>query len=497
VPNSSRGSALTTTDTTRPFMGLLAKLWNWLTTSNRVKQGKGDPDLNPIDVKKLREELKLIEQARRLGEAGLPASDAKVPSGPEAAAIQKVEKARQDYVDWAVLRLNVLSHDFGKRSVTQAANRAMQAASEFERKASALLTEQDSVLSSLADRARKSALELEDFKKKHRLLRDARPSTGAGAYLRYGLLVALIVVEGILNATFFAQGLTTGLIGGFVQAGVLAALNVLLAFFLGKLAVRQINHLHLGRKLVGIFGLAFSIAAMVGMGLLIAHYRDSLTAEAALPAAAALKSLLASPLDLADIFSWALWAISVGFAVGALLDGLWSDDPYPGYGSLWTHTQLAIEEYEEELDATRNQLEELKNKELELLDKAVQTSQASVAVSESLIEDKKRAALRLATAVRDADNSLEALLREFRTENELHRKGVPRPLYFDSSPDLRPLQLPDFSTAADEADVAEQQRMVLRLLAEVEDIRARIQAAFNQQFDRLKPLDTHFPGKTH
>lgn len=476
-------------------MGLLAEFWNWLTASNKVKREKGHPDLYPIDVGKLKKELNLIEQARRLGEAGLPSPDAKAPSGPEAAAIQKVEKARQDYVDWAVLRLNVLSEDFGKRSVTQVVNRAMQADGEFQRKASALLTEQEGLVSNLADGARKSALELEDFKKKHRLLRDARPSTGAAAYLRYGLLIALIVVEGILNATFFAQGLTTGLIGGFVQAGVLASLNVLLAFFLGKFAVRQVNHVHPARKLGGVAALAVSIAAMVGIGLLIAHYRDSLTAEAAVPAAAALKGLLASPLHLTDIFSWALWAISVGFGVGALLDGLWSDDPYPGYGSLWAQTQLAIEEYEDQLDQVRSQLEALKNEELQLLDKTVQASQASVAVSESLVEEKKRAALRLAMAIRDADNSLDALLKEFRTENELHRKGTPRPPYFDATPDLRPLQLPDFSTVADEAGLAEQQSMVQRLLGQVEEIRARIQAAFNHQFDRLKPLDTHFPGR--
>lgn len=101
---------------------------------------------------------------------------------------------------------------------------------------------------------------------------------------------------------------------------------------------------------------------------------------------------------------------------------------------------------------------------------------------------------RLSTALRDADNSLDALLSKFRTENQLHRNGVQRPGYFDRQFDLRPLQVPDFDTAPDKAVLDEQRDLVNRLLEDVQGIRARIQAAYNHQFDRLKPLDIHFPS---
>jgi len=35
----------------------------------------------------------------------------------------------------------------------------------------------------------------------------------------------------------------------------------------------------------------------------------------------------------------------------------------------------------------------------------------------------------------------------------------------------------------------------MALLNEEQEIRARIQAAFNREFTRLKALDTHFPRK--
>ncbi|WP_156914440.1 hypothetical protein [Cupriavidus sp. amp6] len=476
-------------------MGLLARIWDWLTSSGSGKPRKGHPDLYPLEVDKLAKELRLVDDAKRLGEAGLPALDATVISGPEASVVQRVEKARQDYVDWAALRLNVLSQDIGRRNVMRDVNRARQADKEFERKASTLLTEQDSLLRTLGETARKSKEELDAFRTEHRLTREAHFPSGTRTYLLYAVLFLLVGVEAVLNARFFAQGLDSGLLGGFTEAGIMAAINVAVAFMLGKFAIRYVNHRRAILKTLGLAALAFSLLVMVCVGMGIAHYRDSLSAEAANPAKAALDAFIEHPLQLRDFFSWALFVISMIFGIASLFDGLFSDDLYPGYGSISRRTLSAVDDHGDELNTLRVDLEELKNEELKALDKTLERAQADVAVFEALIKDKHMAGSRLSTALLDADNSLDALLRKFRTENELHRRGLQRPTYFDRQPDLRPIQIPDFGTAADETELQEQRKLVKALLAEVQEIRARIQAAFNQHFDRLKPLDTHFPAK--
>ena len=473
-------------------MGFLTGLWDWLTTSARGRPEKGHPDLYPLDVDKLAKELRLEAEAKRLGEASLPAPEAHGISGPEAAIVQRVEKARQDYVDWANRRLNVISQDLGKRDVTQEVNRASQADDEFERKASALITEEDSVLRTAASAARSRKQELDRFRAEHGLTREARCPTGTGSFVRYAVLVFLVLIEGFANAGFFAQGLDTGLLGGFVQAGGLAAINVLIAFVLGKFAVPYVNHSNVLLKGAGLLALAASFLIMASIGLGIAHYRDALTLDAANPAQAALTTFLTNPVQLRDIFSWLLFVVSVTFALAAMFDGVSSDDPYPRYGKLSRYAQQAVDDHEDELNALRATLEELKNEELRVLDEATLRSQASVAVFESLINDKRMAGQRLMTAIGDADNSLDALLGKFRTENEIHRKGVPRPSYFDIRPELRPIQLPSFDVTADEASLRAQREQVKQLLAAVQEIRARIQAGFNQHFDQLKPLDIHF-----
>jgi hypothetical protein len=423
----------------------------------------------------------------------LPAADAKTLSGPEAAIVQRVEKARQDYIDWAMRRLNVLSQDLGKRNVTQAVNRARQADKEFERKASGALSEREGLLRTLGDTAMRLKGEMEAFQTKHRIAREPNFPSSSGVYFRYAILLLLIVVEGTLNAGFFAHGLSTGLVGGFATAGSLAAFNVVVAFAFGKFIVCYWNHSSIGLRVLGFVGFFAALAVMIAVGLGIAHYRDSLTAEAADAAKTALQTLRASPFELRDAFSWALFGISIAFGLAALFDGLYSDDPYPGYGAIARRAQAAIDDHEDELATMRSILEELKDDELKTLDRTLQESQAAVAVLQSLIEDKKAAGSRLSTALRDADNSLAALLSKFRTENELHRGDVPRPEHFDSMPRLLAIQQPDFDTAGDEAALKQQSELVQSLLAEAQQVRARIQESFNQQFDRLKPLDSHFP----
>ncbi len=476
-------------------MGLIERIGKWLTSANTILPKKGHPVLYPIDVKKLTKDLNLIEEAKRLGEAGIPSSDATVPSGPESAAIQRVEKARQDYVDWACIRLNIICQELNKRSITKVINRARQADQEFERKASALLTGKDNLLHNLGNTASKSKSELEAFKSRHCLTHDAIYPTRTKALLLSATLIILIVIEGLLNATFFSQGLDTGLIGGAIQAMSLAAINVAVAYLFGRFAVRYVNHVNIGFRLLGFLGIALSLAVIFTIGLSIAHYRDALTSEMAEPARVALQALLAHPIQLMDFFSWALFAISIAVGVMSLLDGLYSDDLYPGYGDISKRTRQAIDDFEDELNTLRVGLEELKNEELKALDQTVQLSQSALAVFASLINEKRDTKLRLSAAFDNADNSLNAILHNFRTENEVHRKGLPPPSYFNAPTDLRPLNLPDFDTTADEALLFEQRKLMNLLLKEVQEIRARIQAAFNHKFDRLKPLNSQFQSE--
>lgn len=473
-------------------MWLIDLLKRWATSpSKRPTSAPRHPDLHRINVAKMSTELKLKEQAQRLGNVGIPAIDAKSLSGPEAAIVQKIDTYRQGYFDWAVARFNLLSEDLGKLRVTSDVNRALSADQEFRRLAEGKLSEKDDDLRALANSAQNAQAELDSFRDTHRLEREAHWPSGAKRFMMFSIVAAVIALEGVMNAGFFSQGVSTGLIGGFVIAGGSAFANVLVAFLMGKFFIRYIHHRMIGAKVLGVCLSFMALSLIVIFGLAIAHLRDALTTEVAEPAKVAFEALSAGALP-SDVMSWVLFVLSCLFGLVALFEGYATDDPYPGYGRISRRTQEVIDDYNAELEELRLELEELKQEELNRLDKVLKNAQNFIAVYESLIESKEAAALRLQTALHDADNSLKALLSEFRTENECHRNGLARPKYFDETPPLRELPFPDFSTASDRDALREHSSLVQKLLEDVQYIRARIQEAFNQQYDLLKPLGTQY-----
>ena len=477
-------------------MRILNWFKGWLTASERQpREGLGDPDLNPIDIEKLTKKLDLLDKAKELGQKGLPASDAKMLTGSEADIVRTIERHRQGNVEWAVRRLAVLSESLSKRQVTQQVNQARQADDEFTRKANLRLADFEARLKASGKQARVHQEELDRFKTENRLTRQSRHHTTARSILTYAFVALFVVIEGAANAVTFAQGLDTGWLGGLSQAVMFAGANVVIAFIFGKFFVRQVFHISWIRKLVGFLATAMGLAAICFMAVLITHYRDSLAAGADDAASAALTSLWKQPFSFADIFSVMLCVLSLVFGLGAMADGLLSDDPYPGYGAASRRAKKSIDEYESDLAEAREELEELKEETLAELEEALSRSQGVIATVQNGIEDKRTTASRLATAMQDADHSLAALLRRFRTENEKHRGGVPRPLYFDEYPTLPPVPLPSFDVEPDVALLAAQRTMVEALVAEAQEIRARIQTSFSQQFDSLKTLDANFASQ--
>lgn len=474
-------------------MGFIRSLWEWFGTSSNKKPQKGHPDLYPLDVLKLSKELNLEEQAKILGQLGLPSENSITLSGPESLIVQRVEKARQDYVDWAMLRLNIINNDMAKFKINDEVNRTLQVDQEFERDASAIITERENLLRDLADKAKEHKAALISFKKCHNLDREADYPSSSRKFFLYSLLFFMVVLEGLFNAGFFSQGVTTGLIGGFVYAVILAAMNVCLAFCFGKFLIKWVVHKHIGLKVLGFIFILISASLLMFMALTIAHFRDSLGMGVDDPAIVALQGLQAAPFTLRDVFSWLLFFLTLFFGIAAALDGFFIDDIYPGYGRVTRNAISALEEYEEELGSLRSELNNLKEEKLEYLDDEIRRLQANLAAYEGLIQDKISTESRLQNAFHDADNSLNALLQLFRSHNDVHRGKNQRPAYFNNiKPDLKPIKFPDFEIPVNLGLASSMKILIDELLSKSQALRANIQASFNSQFDRLKPLDTHF-----
>ena len=444
-----------------------------------------------IEIEQVARELELESEAKKLAAQGLPSADQTVLTMPEGKVVQRIEKVRREAVAWATARMDTLNDALARRDVSALVNHALSAERTFERRAASRLAEHEMLVKELAANAAARHRELEEFRARNYLTRSATYPEGSAVFARYALLLALIVFEGAANAYFFSQGLESGLIGGFLAAGLFAAVNLVTAFVIGKFAMPLVFHVHTVLKVLGVLAIAFACVWVTAMGLTIAHFRDALMADLTEPARIAWLSLRGAPFALHDMMSWLLFLISVLFAVFALFDGLSSDDRYPGYGHVARRARQAREEYLDELQGMRKELEKLKDEELGELERDMQKVHTLVSEYAGLLREKKWVRTKLETALLDGENCLDTLLKTFRDANQSHRRDGARPSYFDTRPRLQPLALPDFGADDDRATIAEQERMVERLSSAVETARTSIQAAFISHTDRLKPVEGH------
>lgn len=472
-------------------MLFLKRFLQWLSFKPVRVDRYGDPDIYAIDTDRIAEEIGLEEEARRLGTASLPATTDTELTGIESRIVRRVEKARQDFIAWGADQLKILNQEIERRDLTALLNKAGQADKEFERNASSLLGEREQVLNELAANARAATSELEEFRIRHHLNRQASYPDRAEAFFRFSLLVLLIVMEGALNAVFFAKGVSTGLVGGFIYAASFAFVNVTFAYLWGCWMLPNLNHRNPVRKILGLLSAPAAVATAFGIALLIAHFRDALSGVVEDAPRVALASLRDHPLELWEVQSWVLFAVSFLFALIALADSYGMDDLYPGYGAASRRRKSAVDAYALELEAVWAELQKLKDESLADLNRAAAESKAVLQALHETIEHKVAVGVRLRNALADVDNCLDTLLRTFRDLNKLHRK-TPCPAYFAERPRLLDLRRPDFSVDRDRRKYADQFTLMDVFVERLETIRGNIQSSFVRHRDGLKPLDVHF-----
>jgi hypothetical protein len=87
-----------------------------------------------------------------------------------------------------------------------------------------------------------------------------------------------------------------------------------------------------------------------------------------------------------------------------------------------------------------------------------------------------------------------AAVQIFRADNLLARNGAPFPPYFNTTPKLSEIEVPLFDTTNDLLVEKEMASLVERLISSAQDIRRRIETAFNEKYDQLIPITNHFNG---
>lgn len=284
--------------------------------------------------------------------------------------------------------------------------------------------------------------EYDQFRQNNNLIGPARYPENK--VMATGAIALALMAEIVINAFTLGDNHPNGTFGVIYETFMFAFVNIAASFLLGAYTIKQLYHVNLIRKIIGIF---FSIGLVAGiffLNLFVAHYRDSLAQLQqkllenldALNAifslgGASLNNLMEQPFGMGDFKSFLLFGFGVVLAIIASKKSFDLDDKYPGYGKLHREQQDLADQFTDMLD------EVIQNTN-EDVEKAANDMDAQTILSGTFSERTSRRAndfeltkQKYISWLDEVENTGQALYAQYREADSKVRKGK-QPICYDT-----------------------------------------------------------------
>lgn len=383
-------------------------------------------EISPCDIEKAYEKLNLANAAKQNGQANIPGTDDTELDGPQQTIVQSTEGRIQPVLAKVEVVLKGLGDQIRRVELEPALRRIRSAPDRCREKLKRGLDDASARIAPVREDFHASLNEYEKFRLDWNITRPPYyPEQHVPHIVR---IIFILLCETACNAYFFARGTDYGYVGGAAQAFVLALVDILIVFWLGRLIPWAGLPASL-RKLVGIVSFLLFIAWALAYNLAVAHFRDQLRFDPLTATHLALDSLVANPIGLADIESWALFALGVVFSFMAMLDGIRWDDPIPGYSQAHRRVQAARAQYKYEVETLTESGIEIHRAAGEEVDRTAQRCRDEVVSLTNSLETILVLLANIKKFVDHYEGCCNALISKYRDDNRRFRTSPP-PEYF-------------------------------------------------------------------
>ena len=314
-----------------------------------------------FDAEKVAKELNLEKRGAEKGTKNQPSQDSQIPDEIESQIQERIEAAKSTANEAAenqILtyneRISNLDFEGHFSDLRQAGPLAI---SDIQSQIQRGLNEMNTRRRKLLDVEK----EFSYFRSYNGLeYRTAKLTTPTGTFLRFLIILIMIVLETYFNGTYLAKGSTQGLIGGIFEAASFALLNIGFSIILTLYMIKQIVRNGLIWKLIGVMGILAWLAVVLVINLGLAHYREVAATFAEGAGSDILVRIVENPFGLVELESWMLFAIGVLFATVTLVDIITFSDIYPGYTKRQMRWDEEHDEYKDEFDSLIQELDDIK-----------------------------------------------------------------------------------------------------------------------------------------
>ena len=280
------------------------------------------------------------------------------------------------------------------------------------------------------------AEEKKAFKRYHQLSAKPNSATVRTTIIAFTVIMALLIIEMFANTLILSPAMTGGEAEALSIAASVAFLNVFISSFVGYYVLKNLNHLEKSRrKFYGVMG---------GVYLLVIIYVNSALGAYRSQAEIVFNNFIAgdgkmSKLLINSVTPWnvefsfigiILTFIGISFAIIAMIDGLFYNDVYPGYGKIGQKVNKFIEAINKTKNEYANEVSSLFskcNKEFQKkLDDLLQNDLNNWDSNTNLLQKEF---VTYENKVRDIEENTNHMLGEYRNENRRVRT-TPAPAYF-------------------------------------------------------------------
>ena len=314
-----------------------------------------------FDAEKVAKELNLEKIGAEKGTKNQPSADSQIPDEIESQIQERIEAAKSTANEAAENEILIYNERISNLDFEGHFSELRQAGplaiSDIQSQIQRGLNEMNTRRRKLLDVEK----EFSYFRSYNGLeYRTAKLTTPTGTFLRFLIILIMIVLETYFNGTYLAKGSTQGLIGGIFEAASFALLNIGFSIILTLYMIKQIVRNGLIWKLIGVVGILAWLAVVLVINLGLAHYREVAATFAEGAGSDILVRIVENPFGLVELESWMLFAIGVLFATVTLVDIITFSDIYPGYTKRQMRWDEEHEEYKDEFDSLIQELDDIK-----------------------------------------------------------------------------------------------------------------------------------------
>lgn len=249
------------------------------------------------------------------------------------------------------------------------------------------------------------------------------------------MLFFMISLESIVNANLFKEASNDGLVGGWLFAAMVSLINILCSFGFGYFVVKNIYHVEPVHRALSWLGIVIFVTISSAFHLGVGHYRQLLETQPALAKSQAFRMLYENTFGIANFDAWLLVALGFFLGVVAIIEGLHTNDPYPGYSRIADIKSHAEIDFRNALKKFNTDLREIEASTMGRVNALIDGQEAKLANYLNEVRNFEVAASSYDENRLQIESVCARVLQVYRDENKQVRTSTP-PAYFVGWPKL-------------------------------------------------------------